>query len=192
MMRGLVLACFIAAGSVLGQPAAVFAEKMQSYAIDGPGAMRCADFVKDFDNPKVQRDVAIWTSGYLTAHQRLISQVYDLTPWQTPGVLLGMLKQFCTDRPQARVERGVAELVGYLLPRALKNPEQVVAVGTGSSTVLLYVSVVKQVRERLGQEGFAAGPSLSDLAKSLADWQSAHGLPATGLADQATLVKLLK
>lgn len=192
MMRGPVFACLIAAGAVLGQPAAVLAEKTNSYAIDGPGAMRCADFVKSFDKPKVQRDVAIWTSGYLTAHQRLIPKVYDLTPWQTPGVLLGLLKQFCTDRPQARIERGVAELVGYLLPRALKAPEKVVAVGTDGSTVLLYVSVVKQVRERLGQDGFAAGPSLADLAKSLADWQKAHGLPATGLADQPTLVKLLK
>lgn len=162
------------------------------YVVEGPGRMVCEDVSRTASSdPKVQA-VSIWLTGYLTAHNRLIEKVFDLTPWQTQPVLMSLLLQYCKANPQHVVEKGAQELVAYLIPNALQKEAEVVAVGSGSDVVLLYLPVVANIRDKLKLEGYLPGTSMESLLQSIKAFQTKNGLSATGLPDQKTLTLLLK
>lgn len=183
--------CLLGAAGGLGAQDMPPAASIRPYAVDGPGAMRCADFTAKADDAETTREVAIWLAGYLTAFQRLMPNVYDLTPWQGPGVLVGLLQGYCEANDQARVEQGASKLIGDLAPKAIRGAAKRVTLGTGDKVVVLYAPVVAEIRERLAAAGHPPGPTEADLAAALAAYQAEKGLAVTGLADQATLVILL-
>lgn len=160
--------------------------------VEGPGRMACSDFSGLDPASDEARGVAAWLTGYMTGHQRLMSDVFDLTPWQTVPVLLSLLRQYCEANGEAKVEEGAQQLVAYLRPGALTEPAKVVAVGSGKNVVLLYAPVVAEVRRKLADAGHRAGPSMEDLGDALRAYQAEKNLPQTGLPDQATLVTLLR
>lgn len=163
-----------------------------TYVVEGPGKTKCVEFA---DYPKGDARVgnlAAWLSGYMTAHHRLSDDIFDLTPWQTPSVLLGLLAQYCAANPDSMVEEGAQDLVDYLYPRAMRSASDVVAMRKGDEMVLLYETVLKQVRVALWDAGYARGGSEKALAEDLAAYQAAEGLKVTGLPDQATIARLLK
>ncbi len=160
--------------------------------VEGPGRMACADFSGLDPASDEARGVAAWLTGYMTGHQRLMSDIFDLTPWQTVPVLLSLLRQYCEANGEAKVEEGAQQLVAYLRPDALTGPAKVVAVGSGKNVVLLYAPVVAEVRRKLAETGHPAGPSMEDLAAALRSYQAEKNLPQTGLPDQSTLATLLR
>lgn len=160
--------------------------------MEGPGRMACSDFSGLDPASDESRGVAAWLTGYMTAHQRLMPDIFDLTPWQTVPVLLSLLRQYCDANGEAKVEEGAQQLVAYLRPGALTGPAKVVAVGSGKNVVLLYAPVVAEVRKKLAEAGHRAGPSMDDLSDALRTYQAEKNLPQTGLPDQSTLVTLLR
>jgi peptidoglycan hydrolase-like protein with peptidoglycan-binding domain len=58
--------------------------------------------------------------------------------------------------------------------------------------VLLYVSIVGKIRQRLSEEGFPAATSMESLLEAIAAFQAQNGLPVTGLPSQNTLAILLR
>jgi hypothetical protein len=162
------------------------------YVVEGPGRATCADFVAWAPGGEERRLGAAWLTGYMTAHHRLMPGVFDLTAWQTPALLMGLMEQYCTSNPDAIVERGAQELVAYLTPRALTEEAELVAVRNGSAVVLVYRPVLTQVRDGLEGAGFAAASDEAGLIAALTAYQTAQGLEPTGLPDQATLARLLK
>jgi hypothetical protein len=175
-------------------PQSVFAENhvVREYVVEGPGRMTCADFnAAEAAEPRII-SVASWLNGYLTAHNRLSNDIFDLTPWQTTPILMSLLAQYCAANPDQIVERGAQELVAYLVPNALREPSDVVAVGQGSDVVLLYVRTVGNIRQRLSEEGFPPATSMESLLEAIAAFQAQNGLPVTGLPSQNTLAILLR
>lgn len=160
--------------------------------VEGPGRMACSDYSALDPASDEARGVAAWLTGYMTAHQRLMPDIFDLTPWQTVPVLLSLLRQYCGANGEAKVEKGAQQLVAYLRPGALTEPAKVVAVGSGKNVVLLYVPVVAEVRRKLAEAGHQAGPSMEEFADALRAYQAEKNLPQTGLPDQPTLVTLLR
>ncbi|SFR02048.1 peptidoglycan-binding domain-containing protein [Poseidonocella sedimentorum] len=163
----------------------------QSYAVEGPGRTSCAAFrAMDTAAPEL-RETAAWLTGYLTAHHRLMPEIFDLSPWQTPGITLGLIRQFCSAQPDASVERAAQELVRYLAPGALTEPSEFVAMRNGDQITVLYEAVLAQVRDALADAGIPPGTEDAELANALTAFQTARGLPVTGLPDQRTLATLL-
>jgi len=154
--------------------------------------MACSEFSGLDPASEDARGVAAWLTGYMTAHQRLMPDIFDLTPWQTVPVLLSLLRQYCAANGEAKVEEGAQQLVAYLRPGALTEPAKVVAVGSGKNVVLLYVPVVAEVRKKLAEAGHPAGPSMEDMAEALRSYQAEKNLPQTGVPDQQTLATLMK
>ncbi len=187
----LCTAAHVAVVVLLG-PAMAQNSEGHTYVIEGPGKTECAQFSSYEGSDNRVRDVASWLSGYLTAHHRLSADIFDLSPWQTPGVLVGLLRQYCDANPDSYVEEGAQDLVEYLTPRALRAPSEVVAMRKAEELVLLYEAVLRQVRTALSQAGFAPGTSEVGLAEALEAYQSSESLPVTGLPDQATLARLLR
>ena len=180
-------ACLVLAG-VLSPAAAAATEP---YSVEGPGRTPCADHAASTD-ARARDRVGSWLTGYLTAHQRLMPDTFDLTPWQTPSILLGLLDQYCAANGTATVEDGARELVAYLAPRAMSEPARAVAVGEADAFVLVYEPVLHDIRARLSDRGHPPGASARSLAEALRAYQKTMGLNPTGLPDQATLVLLME
>ena len=165
----------------------------QPYVVEGPGRAACSTYVDQDPAGDARRLTAAWLTGYLTAHHRLIPDVFDLSAWQSPAVLLSLLTQYCAANPDQIVEKGAQELVGYLLPRALTEPAEVIAFETPEGQgVLIYVPVVAQLRTALTEAGHPSGPDVPDIIAALRAYQEASGLDSTGLPDQPTLARLLQ
>jgi hypothetical protein len=183
----------ILAGAVLAASAAstlIAADGNGSYAVEGPGRMTCADFAALSPDEPRARDVAVWLSGYMTAHNRLLTGTFDLTPWQTPGTLTGLLAQFCADNGDEVVETGATELVNYLADGRLRDRADAVAVKHDGKVTMIYAPLLAEVHARLAATGYPSeGPD--KLPEALQGYQKANGLTPTGLPDQPTLLKLM-
>lgn len=161
------------------------------YVVEGPGRAACADFVAWEADSDARRLAAAWLTGYLTAHHRFLPDVFDLTAWQSPGLLLGLLEQYCAAHPDAILERGAQDLVAYLVPRALTEPSEPVALRNGTAVVLVYPPVLTRLRAALRAAGHPAGPGDAGLSAALTEFQAAMDMDQTGLPDQKTLARLL-
>ncbi len=193
-MRAPVLALAVLAGAALPLAAAAqTAAAASPYVVEGPGRTGCADLAAQEPGTEARRLTAAWLTGYLTAHHRLMPEVFDLSAWQSPALMLALVDQYCAAHPDAFVERAAQELVAYLLPRALTEPAEVVSVEHDGRMTLLYLPVLAQIAERLTAEGHPpAGPGPADLPPALLAYQAAAGLDPTGLPDQDTLARLLR
>ncbi|TDL89070.1 hypothetical protein [Meridianimarinicoccus aquatilis] len=175
--------------SMLAQSAS--AQEMP-YVVEGPGRASCAAFT-EWEPEGLQRQLsAAWLTGYLTAHNRFMPDIFDLTAWQSPGLLLGLLEQYCAAHPEEIVERGAQELIAYLLPRALTDEADLVTLQNDGSVVFVYRPVLAQVRAALAAAGYAPGSGETGLSDALAAYQMAEQLEQTGLPDQPTLSRLLQ
>ena len=160
------------------------------FVVEGPGRLSCAELAGEPDPATVARTAA-WLSGYLSAHNQLLPETFDLTPWQTPATLLALVGQYCAANRDDSVSDAAQHLVRFLAPGRLTAREEAVSVPSGGASVVLYASVVAQARVALAEAGYPAGETLEALAGAVRAFQAAEGLSPTGLLDQATLGRLL-
>jgi hypothetical protein len=162
------------------------------YAVEGPGRLSCGDFNALPPSDAVRRDLAVWLTGYFTAHNRLLPKTFDLTPWQTPATVLAMVAQYCEAHPDRIAERAAQELVSHLAELRIQAEAPVLMQRAGDQVTVLYEEVVKSATAALGAAGFAVGPSEDGFAQAVRRFQKNNGLPETGTLDQATLALLLQ
>jgi len=189
MIRQFALQVAIFAG--LTGPA-ISSDSDSRYAVEGPGRLACSEFNTLAPTDVVHRDVGVWLTGYMTAHHRLLPQTFDLSPWQTPETLLGMLAQYCEANPKQVVERGAQELVSYLAPKRVQKEALPLMQRSGDTVTLLYEEVLDGAAEALDAAGFPIGSGEAALADSVLQFQKQQGLPETGALDQPTLARLLR
>ncbi len=161
------------------------------FSIEGVGKMACARFaeVHDADAPEIGA-VAAWVDGYVTAHNRLMRETFDLTPWQTSRVVLAQLGQYCVANPDASLEAGASELIAYLGADRLRMAEDIVGLSNGRNAVFAYASVIASVESALGDRGHPIGSGENATSKALEAFQRAQRMEVTGLPDQNTLLRL--
>ncbi|WP_300029101.1 peptidoglycan-binding domain-containing protein [uncultured Roseobacter sp.] len=189
MIRSILCATLLSAG--VFSPA--FAAGTDgSYAVEGPGSLTCDRVTALTAGSSDQRDLALWLSGYITAHNRLLPETFDLTPWQTPSTLLALMIQYCTANPGATAEVASQELIAYLMPDRLAETSQTVMQRTDEKVTVLYEQVLERAIAALTAAGTPVDPQTGDFAAAVRRFQKQSGLPETGAFDQATLALLLQ
>lgn len=168
------------------------ADKSGVFAQEGPGRLSCEDAFALDPNGQNTRIVAAWLTGFLTAHNALLPDTFDLTPWQGPDTLMALLNQYCSAHPKRSVTDGTLHLVQYLKQGQLDEAAKMVVLGTEGARIALYDVVVADARHRLNNAGFPSGPTLDNLSDAVAAYQKSLGLQVTGVLDQATLRHLLE
>lgn len=175
-------------------PAAGYAaDSTGQFMAEGPGRQTCAAvFDAGAGDGEKTRLTAAWLTGYLSALNQVLPDTFDLTPWQTPATILTYVKRYCDANPQSTMSSASQYLVNFLRPNRLTTATPLVSLGVGTRKVVLYDEVVARARKALGVAGFAAGPSLEDLAATVRAYQTAQGLAVTGILNQQTLARLLR
>lgn len=160
------------------------------YALEGPGRVSCKAFAEMDASADQMNLLAAWTLGYLSAHNRVLSDTFDLTPWQNIESILGLARQFCLSNAEATYEESLQELMRFLAPDRLQAAEPIVQIGSGPLQAVVYSSTIKEARQILHREGYALPENDNGLATTLKQFQRNNALPETGILDQATLLLL--
>ena len=184
-------AAAFAVAAMMGH-AAQAADATGGFAIDGPGGMPCEVYLSlESDHPGV-RDLAAWMAGYYTAMNRTADDTFDLTPWQSQGTLLGLMRQFCDQAPTANVADGTHAIMAYLAPLRLTTFDEIATQGPDGATVTLYTSTIAAASAKLADLGISVGASDAELAQAIRTFQQQEGLEVTGGLDQRTLGRLFQ
>jgi len=136
-----------------------------------------------------------YLGGYLTAHNQLSEATFDIVPWQTIDTIAGMMSSFCAKNPTANFAVAVTRLVKFLEPERLAVGSETVEAKVGTSGVTIYRETLRRAQMKLAEAGHYRGTPDGQFTPvtraALEKFQSAKGLPKTGLPDQVTLLRLL-
>lgn len=185
-------------GACLGALSAQAADSTGQFAIKGGGAQTCDVFAAA--HTAQSRDLLIyggWVEGYATGLNQFQADSFDVLPWQTTELLLGLLASYCRTQPQERLIDALNRLVREVFPQRLTAPSPIVSVQDGARTTLHYAAVLDRVAGALRDQGFDPGTAPAGqafppgLAAALRAFQTTKGLSPTGLPDQQTLFELL-
>jgi peptidoglycan hydrolase-like protein with peptidoglycan-binding domain len=136
-----------------------------------------------------------WIMGYLTASDRLVKDTFDQTPVMAPEALTTMIIGVCNRYPAARVESVANNVLNQLAAARVLHESPVVEARSGDRVVLIRQATLAAmqnnlVKARLLKEP-ADGTFGSATSAALMAFQKSQNLPATGLPDASTVVRLL-
>lgn len=173
--------------------AAYATDENGQFAIDGVGGAPCIQFTEASRDIKgqVYAVYAGWTMGYVTAHNRLVDDTFDLTPWQAVEVLLAQVGSFCKANPETSYESALAELVKFLEAKRMKVADEVIQFQHQGQAVVIYKSILTQASEALAAQGYPNDGTPDAMTAAISDFQGKEGLPVTGLPDVNVLARLL-
>lgn len=169
--------------------AATAADGKGNLAIKGIGLAACSDYVAALDARDARLEVFFgWASGYLTAVNQYENGVYDVVDWQSDSYIALSLRGWCIANPDQRFFAALFAMTQSLLPAAVGEESPQVTV----DGIRLYRATLDRVRARLEELGHYDPPAHgADLLEaSLKAFQTAHGLPPTGVPDNTTLYAL--
>jgi hypothetical protein len=174
-------------------PAAALAGDAEGrFAAKGAGQTTCQQFLTSMEEKGDDlRLYAGWVDGYVTAFNMLRDETFDIAPWQSTELLVLKLQAFCRANPESPFMDGMNQLALALYPDRLTEPSEIVSVQVGAQRGLLYRAVLDRVEAKLRDLGHLAESPEGDPAvasvEAIRAFQTAQGVPVTGLPDQATL-----
>ena len=177
------------------------ADSNGSFALEGAGQASCSSFVDAMNTRST--DVVLfsgWLQGYLTGVNRYESAVYDIATWPTQEQQLQFLLSVCRSNTGVRFFDAVGVMVDQLREYQLLEEEELIVIGTlpNRAQLTLYPSTIKLMRKRLNALILAdfslpvSGVWDDELQEAVLAYQQGVGLPATGLPDPDTLLRLFR
>jgi peptidoglycan hydrolase-like protein with peptidoglycan-binding domain len=156
-------------------------------ATPAPGAAAAAQSMRPI--------LTSWIMGYLTASDRLARDTFDETPVMAPEALTTMIIGVCNRNPDARVETVANNVFTQLAAARIPHESPIVEARAGDRMVLIRKATLvamqnSLVKDKLMKEP-ADGTFGSSTSTALLAFQKSQNLPATGLPDASTVVRLL-
>lgn len=194
MRHGLCAALLVAA---MAATSAHAADEKGRFAVKGPGLASCEDFNQQMEVKSQQFYVmGGWLLGFISAHNLHMKDTYDAASWQSGELLLGLMQNYCSQRPEERFAEGAIKLIRLLMQNRLTTESRLVVAESGEAKVAVYEEVMRRAQEKLKAEGFYTGvvdglygPGTQ---KGFEKFQQASNLPVTGVPDPRTLFNLFR
>ncbi|MEM7406090.1 MAG: peptidoglycan-binding protein [Pseudomonadota bacterium] len=166
-----------------------------NFAIKGVGVNSCARFAAAYErSDESMITFAGWLEGYLTVQNEHVPETFDLAPWQDIQVLTFALARYCKGAPEQSFHAAVRKLTELLRTQRLKVSSEMVVARSGGKGVLIYQSVLDDLRASLRAQGLLTsnptGKFDEATASAIRAFQSRHQLTPTGIPDSATLIAL--
>ncbi len=190
-----ILATLVFAAAALPAGKVVAAGAEGTFAVEGVGQLPCSVYVEEREN-EGRRYFAFagWMNGYLTAYNQFNEATYDITPYQSLGLLAAFMSSFCADNPDMPFYEALVRLTDELAPVRLTGTSEVLTLEHGGETVQIYRRVLERAQGALKERGLydggidgAYGPGTRG---ALLAFQQAQDIRQTGLPDQITLLRL--
>ena len=168
------------------------------FAVKGAGGARCAAFVeaREARNEAAITAYQSWTSGYLTAANRLSPETFDMVAWQGLGVLLAAIEGHCRRNPDLPFHAAIGALVIALAPDRITARSELVRIPSGETTLVVYEETLRRTQKQLAQRklytGRIDGKFGDGTRRAVEAFQKAENITVSGLPDQQTLFRLLR
>ncbi len=176
---------------LLSSPALQAADTEGAFALRGPGALTCADFVQARKQKDGGRDFLLWVDGYLSALNLTSRNTFDLLPWGNESYLALLLEGHCKRNPDQPFHVAINKLLEGLSEWRIRQRSPQIEARRGGAKVSIYQATLQRVQARLKEKGLYRGPEHGRYdeatAEAVARFQQQRGLPATGLPDNMTL-----
>ncbi|MGE0151569.1 MAG: peptidoglycan-binding protein [Reyranellaceae bacterium] len=188
---GLALAVAVAAG-----PSARASDTKGNYAVRGVGSQECQTLLQELDKDREGAlAVASWILGYITAVNRYEPMTFDITPVNDARALTGIVLALCQKNPKARLENVLSDMLRAMARARLRADSPLVQMKSGDAVAAVRQEVLLTMQQRLNQRGLlkakADGAYGPQTEAALKEYQKAENLPVTGVADAATVLRLL-
>jgi hypothetical protein len=172
------------------------ADSTNRFALRGAGLASCEQFLKAMQER--QENVLVaggWIEGYITAVNQQTPDTFDIAPWQSTQVLLGLVSRNCERNPKAGFFQIVDSMMNFLKETRLRSQSERVLVESGTNKFYLYRETMKDVQQKLIGLGFLSGGADGQYGPNtrtaLEAFQKAQQIEPTGIPDQDTLFRLL-
>lgn len=193
LTTGLIIAAAIVAS---GASPALASDAKGSYAIRGVGSQECQTLMQELEKDKGGSvTVASWMLGYMTAVNRYEPTTFDISPVTDVRALTNIALALCQKNPKARLETVLSDMLRAMARARVRADSPLVELKSGETTVSVRQEVLLNVQQRLNQRGLlkakADGNYGPQTEAALKEYQKAEKLPITGVADAATVLRML-
>lgn len=186
-----------AIAALLAASPANAADRSGNFVLRGAGSQVCPAFMTAINSRDKEASTTYlaWFQGYLSAHNRLTPEIFDIMPTQGPADFMGVVKAICEKAPQFSVENAAHQAIALLRPLAQAAPSALVRLDHKGKTANVRENVLKQLETRLVALGHLrsvapdGGRVPADLHAAIEKFQRAEKLDVTGLPDLATLLR---
>lgn len=185
------------AAILLSTPSAVrAADDNNAFAIKGAGHHTCANFAKAYAERSPNYTLyGGWIEGFVTAFNQFQEKTYDVAPWQTTELMLGMMARYCQREPELRFLDAFSRFIREVYPQRLVELSKLQKITVRDRALYVYGEMVLRIEARLDALGHKPGEvdGRFEIATSraLESFQAAKNLPVNGMPDQRTLFELL-
>jgi Putative peptidoglycan binding domain len=198
-MRGEVrrgLLGLITVAAIAAAAAANAADSKGVYAVIGAGGIACKDFVAQLQKDKQSVAVAdAWIAGYLTAANRVQPDTYSLSPVLGATPVLVRVAGVCEKNPNLVVEKVLGEILKRLAVARNKAQSPIIETKTGKYAASVTTETLIAMQTKLTDYGYFKGKPDGvygpRLEASLKAFQKDQKLTETGVADAASVIRLL-
>lgn len=196
LTRSFCLAAVFGAFLMTAAPAHT-ADGNNRFALKGAGFLPCDVFVSEREKrSNVYFMIGGWIEGYISAHNKLTPNTYDITSFEQLELLLSVIDNHCKSRPGDRLYPVLNTLLTQLWPDRIKAENSRVRISEGKRQTQLYRETVLRMQARLTELGLYKGPidgRYTEATQSaLIAFQSDLSLAQTGFPDQTTLWRLFR
>lgn len=175
---------------------AMAATKDGSFAIRGFGAQSCGSITTQMrEDPAAASAALAWVLGYTTAFNRVQADTFDVSPLVDGAAMLRMIIGTCEKTPDSIVETVAFEVLKVLARARVTESAPLVETVSGERKAAVRRETLQRIQSQLIQRGHLSGTADGvfgpQTSTALRAFQSAQKLPETGIADAATVVRLL-
>ncbi|REL30773.1 peptidoglycan-binding domain-containing protein [Thalassotalea euphylliae] len=167
------------------------------FAMKGAGFLTCQAFLLERQKrSNIYYMIGGWLEGYISAHNRYVTDTYDITAYQSLELLLNVMDSHCQSNPSNQLYQVVSGIIEKLEPVRIKQESPRIAVTIGERKVVLYRATIRKLQQKLSElelyQGQIDGQYTDATKSALMAYQSDIGFEMTGVPDQGTLWRLLK
>lgn len=186
----------VLAGALLVAGQAFAVDAKGSYSVRGIGSQSCESVVESAEkDPNAGVALASWLLGFMSAANRYEKDTFDLVPLTDARAVTSIAIALCRKNPQSRVESVVTDMLRAFARARVKSDSPVVEMKSGETTASTRMETLLAVQQGLNQRNLlkakADGAYGPQTEAALKEYQKAEKIPVTGVADSATIVRML-
>ncbi|WP_282606338.1 peptidoglycan-binding protein [Pelagibius sp. Alg239-R121] len=184
-------------GLLFQTTAALAADSNNKFAMKGAGFLPCQIYVKAReDKNNVYYMIGGWLEGYISAHNRLSEDTFDVMSFESLELLLSVIEVHCRSNPEDVLYGVVDSMLTEFGPDRLEASSPKVQIVEGERKTALYRETIRRMQVKLTELGLfkdEADGRFNDATRSaLIAFQSDLNFETTGFPDQTTLWRLLR